>query len=102
MSRFVILMTLAGVIVPFVAAGFLAALVLSMTLNCLIQNRFLLTNDFFIAVALGVLLNWYALSTIQRSWRVPADHEICGFRNRVWRTTMTFGYLVGIVSLLLI
>ena len=90
----------AGVIVPFAAAGFCAAMILSMILDSLFHRRFLLTNDFYIVATIGVLLNWYALWTIRRSWLVPGDHEVCGFRNRVWRTAMTLGYLVGLITVL--
>ena len=84
-----------GVILPFAAAGLLAAFGLPKILSDLFLRRLSFTSEFCVTTLIGILLNWYALWTIRRSWLVPGDHEICGLRNRVWRTVMTLGYLLG-------
>lgn len=84
-----------GVVLPFAAAGLLATFGLPKILSELFHRRLSFTNEFYVTTLVGVLLNWYALWTIRRSWLVPGDHEICGLRNRLWRMVMMLGYLLG-------
>lgn len=84
-----------GVILPFAAAGLLATLGLPKIFSDLSHRRLSFTSEFCVTTLIGILLNWYSIWTIRRSWRVPDDRDICGLQNRVWRTVMTIGYLLG-------